>query len=233
MLEAGLRPMPTLFEGDLPRALHEDGGWSVPDTAHRFADYARIVADALGDRVARWILIDHPQAFLIADSVDTRSFLPASHVVNLAVGRGFRAVKAVCPDARMGTAVRLAACEAATGSARDAAAAERSHRFENAWFLDPILRGLYPNAFLGTIPYDLMRVRDGDLETTRVPLDFVGLGHLDTGELPCEGEPFRQEVPTPEAVEQTVHLVTQTDQRMLERLFPFPWDQTHHTHPLS
>jgi beta-glucosidase len=174
-LDAGLRPMPTLFDGDLPPALLEAGGWSERDTACRYADYARIVADALGDRIESWILLDDPPGFLLADTEERNGFLRASHVANLAVGRGFRAIKAARPDARVGTAVRLAPCEAATASAEDAAAAERFHRFRNAWFLDPILRGTYPNAFLDKIPYDLMRVRDGDLETARAPLAFVGL----------------------------------------------------------
>jgi beta-glucosidase len=176
LLEAGVQPMPTLFTGGLPRALEQAGGWSARDTAARYGDYASIVADALGDRIESWILLDDPPAFLVADYVEGRAFLRTSHVANLAVGRGFRAIKAARPEARVGTSVRVAACEPATGSGEDVAAAERCHRFRNAWFLDPILRGRYPHAFIGRIPYDSMRVREGDLETARVPLDFVGLG---------------------------------------------------------
>jgi len=51
LLEAGIRPLPTLYHWDLPQALEDGGGWPNRDTAARFADYAGIVARALGNRV--------------------------------------------------------------------------------------------------------------------------------------------------------------------------------------
>jgi len=51
----------TLYHWDLPQELQNDGGWAVRDTAERFADYAAICAEALGDRVTRWITLNEPQ----------------------------------------------------------------------------------------------------------------------------------------------------------------------------
>ena len=51
----------TLYHWDLPQELQDEGGWAVRSTAQRFADYAAIVAEALGDRVARWITLNEPQ----------------------------------------------------------------------------------------------------------------------------------------------------------------------------
>ena len=55
LLEHGIQPTPTLFHWDLPQALQDAGGWRNRDTAARFADYARIMGEHLGDRVGRWI----------------------------------------------------------------------------------------------------------------------------------------------------------------------------------
>lgn len=37
---------------DLPAALDDRGGWLDPEVAYWFADYARLMYRALGDRVA-------------------------------------------------------------------------------------------------------------------------------------------------------------------------------------
>ena len=43
LLDAGIRPFPTLYHWDLPQALEDAGGWPKRDTARRFAEYAEIV----------------------------------------------------------------------------------------------------------------------------------------------------------------------------------------------
>jgi beta-glucosidase len=59
--EHGIAPAATLYHWDLPQELQDEGGWAVRSTAQRFADYAATVAEALGDRVARWITVNEPQ----------------------------------------------------------------------------------------------------------------------------------------------------------------------------
>jgi len=56
----GIKPVATMYHWDLPQALEEAGGWTVRDTAYRFADYAAVVQHAFGDRVARWITLNEP-----------------------------------------------------------------------------------------------------------------------------------------------------------------------------
>ena len=60
LLSAKIDPYVTLYHWDLPTALQRLGGWAARDTAHRFADYAALVADRLGDRVGHWITHNEP-----------------------------------------------------------------------------------------------------------------------------------------------------------------------------
>ena len=60
LLARGIRPFPTLYHWDLPQALEDAGGWPVRDTALRFADYAGVVAERLGDRVGSWATMNEP-----------------------------------------------------------------------------------------------------------------------------------------------------------------------------
>jgi beta-glucosidase len=200
LLAAGIRPFPTLYHWDLPQALEDRGGWPQRDTAGRFADYAQTVARALGDRVSDWIIFNEPQIFTsmgygfglhAPGRRDRDALLLSGHVVNLAQGEAFRAIKSEQPTARVGTAFSMAPCEPAGDSEADAEAAERWHRFTNCWFLEPALLGRYPDAFPGGVPVDAMGVRPDDLELTRAPLDFLGVNLYSRSHVAaCDGGPL-------------------------------------------
>jgi beta-glucosidase len=183
LLEARIRPLVTLYHWDLPQALEDTGGWPNRDTAARFADYVAIVARALGDRVSDWMLFNEPSAFTDLGYLEGQhapghksllDFLRATHTVNLAQGAGFRALKAVRPAARVGTAFSMSPCEPATNSDADKLAAERAHAITNVWFLETALRGRYPEA-LTFLPEIAMGIKPDDMEKIRTPLDFVGI----------------------------------------------------------
>jgi beta-glucosidase len=183
LLEAHIRPFVTLYHWDLPQALEDAGGWPDRDTASRFADYVELVAHSLGDRVSDWTLFNEPLAFTYRGYLEgshapgRRSlldFLRASHTVNLAQGAGFRALKAVRPSARVGTAFSMSPCEPATDSEPDKLAAERAHAVTNLWFLETALHSRYPAA-LSFLPETVMRIKPADFERMRAPLDFIGI----------------------------------------------------------
>ena len=185
LLEAHIRPMVTLYHWDLPQALQDSGGWTNRDLVGRYSDYVQLVAKALGDRVSDWMLFNEAIGFTEQGYLDGThapghksivEFLRATHVVNLAQGEGFRALKALRSSARVGSVFIMSPCEPATNSEADKLAAERAHSISNVWFLEPALHGRYPNAFT-FMPESLMRIRSGDMEKVRAPLDFIGINH--------------------------------------------------------
>jgi beta-glucosidase len=184
LLEAGLRPLPTLYHWDLPQALEDAGGWPARDTAWRFAEYAAMMAHALGDRVRDWILFNEPFVFTehgyrsgihAPGRADLVAFLRATHVVNLAQGEAFRAMKHTRGGLRIGSAFHMCPCEPRSDPTADLEAAERFHRLFNLWFLEPALHGRYPDAFLGGLPAPLMGIEEGDMARVRAPFDFLGI----------------------------------------------------------
>ena len=185
LLEAKIRPFPTLYHWDLPQALEDAGGWPNRDTAQRFADYTDIVMSALGDRVQSWMIFNEPWIFTTLGYLlgthapgrtDVDAYLRATHVVNLAQGMAFRVMKGVRPRSVVGTAFSLSPMQPATGSRADHEAAERAHAFQNLWFLEPALRGRYPDAFVGVSP-EMLGVQPGDMDKVRAPLDFIGVNN--------------------------------------------------------
>jgi beta-glucosidase len=202
LLEARIRPFVTLYHWDLPQALEDAGGWPNRDTAARFAEYVDVVARSLGDRVSDWMLFNEPSAFTdlgyhegthAPGRKSVLDFLRATHTVNLAQGDGFRALKAVRPAARVGTAFNMSACEPATNSEEDRLAAERAHAITNVWFLEPALRGKYPDA-LTFLPEKVMGMKSADTEKMRAPLDFIGINLY-----------YRTIVSSPSAIERIAH----------------------------
>ena len=62
-LNKGLEPWITLYHWDLPQDLEEQGGWRNRDVVAWFSEYTRICADAFGDRVKNWMVLNEPFAF--------------------------------------------------------------------------------------------------------------------------------------------------------------------------
>ncbi|MGH9649990.1 MAG: glycoside hydrolase family 1 protein, partial [Terriglobales bacterium] len=142
LLAANIRPFATLYHWDLPQTLEEAGGWPHRDTAARFAEFADIAGRALGDRITHWMVFNEPWVFTALGYLwgahapgraDLTDFLRSTHVVNLAQGAAFRALKAANSGFIVGTAFNMGPVEPKTNSDADKEAAERLHRFNNVW----------------------------------------------------------------------------------------------------
>jgi beta-glucosidase len=184
--EANIRPLVTLYHWDLPQALEDAGGWPNRDIVGHFTEYCEIVTRALGDRVNHWAIFNEPWVFTFLGygrgvhapaHKDFAACMRATHVVNIAQGQAFKAIKAVNPKFQVGSAFSVSNCEPATSSAEDREAADRAHALGNIWFTNPALKGEYPQAFPGGNPYDVMGVKDGDMELVKAPLDFLGINY--------------------------------------------------------
>ncbi|HUO36031.1 MAG TPA: family 1 glycosylhydrolase [Candidatus Acidoferrum sp.] len=181
--EAGIRPFCTIYHWDLPQALEDRGGWPNRDLAGYFADYAQILANHLGDRVTIWAPFNMPWTFTYfgygigtfpPGKSDYGLFLKAAHTVNLAQGQAFRAIKAASSHASVGSAYGMAPAYPKTNSDADRAATARYNAMNNEYFLTTAMRGEYPKAFVGDIPYKEMGFKPGDEKIMRAPLDWLG-----------------------------------------------------------
>ncbi|TNC17612.1 beta-glucosidase [Georgenia sp. 311] len=188
LLAAGITPAATLYHWDLPQALEDAGGWPARATAERFAEYAGVVAARLGDRLGTFITLNEPwcSAYLGYGSgvhapgrTDHADVLAAVHHLNLGHGLAAAAIRAERPDAVVGLTLNLAWVRPASGDAADLAAAERIDGLQNRVFLDPVLRGSYPQDVLAATSAvsDWSFVHDGDLELIHQPLDVLGVNY--------------------------------------------------------
>ena len=181
LLEAGIAPMATLYHWDLPQALEDAGGWLERDTALRFGEYAAVVAQRLGDRVAHWCPVNEPNVTTLLgyaqeEMAPARGLmfgaLPAAH--HLMLGHGL-AVQALRSAARgqVGTATNHVTVWPATDGEADAAAAGFVDTLWNRLFADPVLLGTYPEPFADMMPGPV----GDDLALVAQPLDFYGVNY--------------------------------------------------------
>jgi beta-glucosidase len=189
LIEHGIAPWATLYHWDLPQALEDRGGWLERDTALRFADYAALVADELGDVITHWITLNEPwcSAFLGYASGDhapglqvgSRSAHAAHHLL-LGHGNAVAAIRTARPDSQVGIALNLYSVRPATDAAADVDAARRIDGLSNRLFLEPVLTGSYPAdvlADLGEGPWFDENASAADLEVISAPIDFLGVNY--------------------------------------------------------
>ncbi|MBG0815449.1 GH1 family beta-glucosidase [Planomonospora sp. ID82291] len=183
LLAEGIVPAATLFHWDLPQPLQDAGGWLSRDTAHRFADYAALVADRLADRIPMWITLNEPfvhMAFGYATGVHApgqvllTGALPAAHHQLLGHGLATAALRARGAG-RVLITNNCTPVRPASADPADLAAAEAYDVLHNRLFTDPVLLGTYPD--LDAYGAALDCVRDGDLELVSAPLDGLGVNY--------------------------------------------------------
>ncbi|WBB80261.1 GH1 family beta-glucosidase [Micromonospora sp. WMMD882] len=185
--ERGIAPMATLFHWDLPQALQDLGGWENRDTAHRFADYARAVFDALGEQVPVWLTINEPKTvvqngYIIGHHAPGRqdpdaAYLVAHHL-HLAHGLAVRQLRDTGSASRIGPALNLHPCYPADDSPASTAAAHLFDGYENRLYLDPVFTGRYPAdvlADLGPTSRLARGIREGDLAVISSPVDLLAV----------------------------------------------------------
>jgi beta-glucosidase len=189
LLEAGIRPVVTLYHWDLPQVLDDRGGWLNRDVAEWFAHYTRTVVDALGDRVRNWTTLNEPWcssvlSYAIGEHApghhDTVESMVAAHHLMLAHGTAVPVIRAACPDAEVSITLNpTQVWGPEDGDDLDADAVRRADNALNGLFFGPLFHGAYPDDFLDDTAHltDHAYIHDGDLATICAPLDNLGVNN--------------------------------------------------------
>ncbi len=187
--ERSIEPALTLYHWDLPQALQDRGGWTVRETSERFAEYAGLVYEALGDSVGLWITLNEPWVSawmghavgLHAPGIrDTAKALAATHHLLLGHGLALENLRSLGREENhLGITLNLSPVRPATGDSADAEAARRVDGNANRLYLDPLFRGSYPEDMLEHYreASDFAFVEEGDLEKISAPIDFLGVNY--------------------------------------------------------
>ncbi|MGJ9411885.1 glycoside hydrolase family 1 protein [Aeromicrobium sp. CF4.19] len=194
LLEHEITPWLTLYHWDLPQSLEDAGGWTSRETAHRFAEYALTMHDALGDRVPFWTTMNEPwcSAFLgytggqhAPGRQEGAAGLVAAHHLMLGHGLVVDELRRRGVDDGLGITLNLTVAEPFDPQQpEDVDAARRVDHLWNRVFLDPILTGDYAEelhditdamTWQGRPWQDV--ILDGDMGVISTPLDVLGVNY--------------------------------------------------------
>ena len=205
LVEAGIRPVVTLYHWDLPQELEDEGGWANRDTAYAFAEYARLMARELGDAITVWTTLNEPwcSAYLgYASGVhapgrtEPAAALAAVHHLNLAHGLAAAAIREELGDrAQLSITLNLHVIRPDDPTSEaDQDAVRRIDGLANRVFLGPLLGQGYPQDVIDDVAHvsDFSFVRDGDTDLIAQRLDLLGVNYYSTTRVRAfdgEGEP--------------------------------------------
>ena len=185
LLATGIEPLVTLYHWDLPLWVYKQGGWLSERIIPLFRDYARVVVDALSDRVQWWMPMNEPQCFIMNSYLvgqhapfkrDVLAFPKLTRNCMLAHAE---AVKVIRQYAKKPPKVGIAMASGAyvpenetpekIEYARKQSMETGMGLMSNRWWMDPLLAGKPVRA------YGVFSTKEKDMAQIYQPLDFVGL----------------------------------------------------------
>jgi len=159
LLANGIQPMVTMYHWDLPQKLQDLGGWTNPLIVDYFVDYARLLFERFGDRVAWWVTINEPSQIILGYNSHgiyapntplegVGEYLAGHHMI-LAHAKAYRVYEKDFKGKQKGKISLSLAGRCTfpfTNTKEDTEAALRYREFEVGWFANPVFGsdGDYP-----------------------------------------------------------------------------------------
>ncbi|KAF3451689.1 hypothetical protein FNV43_RR07785 [Rhamnella rubrinervis] len=217
LLRIGIQPFVTLTHYDIPQELEDKyGAWLSPKIQEDFEYYANICFQSFGDRVKYWATLNEPNVLAIqgymtgayppsrcsgifgncsAGNSETEPFVAAhnmilSHAIAVHL---YRTKFQKTQGGSIGIVMSTVWYEPFSNSLEDKLAVERAQSFSMNWFLDPIVRGKYPEQMREILGTDLPCFTKHQVDKLKNAVDFIGINHYtsfytkDCMFSPCEG----------------------------------------------
>ena len=183
-LELDIEPWITLYHWDLPQALEDRGGWKNREIIQWFSAYATLCANAFGNRVKNWIVLNEPTAVAglgyttglhAPGKKGVFNFLPVVHHLALCNAAGGRILRKSVENAYIGTALSCSHVQAFSDKPKDVRAAQRADAIMNRLFVEPALGMGYPTDVFPFLNGIKNYMKPGDVENLAFAFDFIGL----------------------------------------------------------
>lgn len=183
-LKCGITPWVTLYHWDLPQNLQNQGGWVNRAVLSWFENYAQVCATHFGDRVKNWMVLNEPMVFTGAGyflgvhapgNRGLKNFLPAVHHAMLCQAIGGRVLRALVPNANIGTTFSCSQITPFRNTPKDIVAAKKADALLNRLFIEPLLGMGYPTEHVSVLKRIEAYIKPQDLKNAVFDFDFIGV----------------------------------------------------------
>lgn len=189
-LRQGVEPMICLEHYEVPAALFQEyGGWGSKHVVDLFIKYAEKVFEWFGDRVKHWFTFNEPvvvQTRVYLDAIrypfeqNTNTWMQWNYNKVLATAKVVELFKQKGMDkhAKIGIILNPEVTYARSSSAHDQEAARMYDLFFNRTFLDPCIKGVYPEELFELLEKHQVSVDIREDELTLISkntVDYVGI----------------------------------------------------------
>jgi 6-phospho-beta-glucosidase/beta-glucosidase len=161
LLANGIQPMLCLEHYELPATLLEQyGGWASKHVVELFVRYAEQVFARYAHKVTRWFAFNEPvvvQTRVYLDALrwpyqqSTDTWMQWNHHKNLATAKVVQLFRAKGYQGTVGTILNPEVTYPRSAAAHDVQAAQIYDLFYNRVFLDPAIKGEYPDELLALL----------------------------------------------------------------------------------
>ena len=183
-IKNGIEPWVTLYHWDLPQALEDKGGWTNREITNWFKNYVEICVNEYHKKVKHWMVLNEPMVFTGAGYFlgahapgrkGISNFAAAIHHAVLCQAIGFKAIKSMDKEAKVGTTFSCSYVTPYSNSLKDINAANRVNTLLNRVFIEPSLGLGYPDNDLPVLKKINNYILPGDDQLMEVNFDFIGI----------------------------------------------------------
>ncbi|MBU5207221.1 glycoside hydrolase family 1 protein [Bacillus safensis] len=184
-----IEPFVNLYHFDMPMALQEKGGWVNRQVVDDYVSYATLCFQLFGDRVKKWFTHNEPivpveggymYSFHYPNEVDFQKAVQVGFHELLSNAKAIAAYKEMQQGGKIGIILNLTPSYPRSQNPRDVEAAEMADAFFNRSFLDPAVKGHFPEKLVEVLKKEgfMPSMEEGDLELIQEnTIDLLGINY--------------------------------------------------------
>ncbi|MED3645815.1 glycoside hydrolase family 1 protein [Halalkalibacterium halodurans] len=189
LLGQGIEPFVNLFHFDMPMELQKIGGWANREVVDAYEAYAKTCFERFGDRVKKWFTHNEPIVpveggylydFHYPNEVDFEKAIQVGYHTVLSSAKAIRAYKQLNQGGKIGIILNLTPSYPRSNHPADLKAAKIADAFFNRSFLDPSVKGEFPEELVQILKEEgfMPIIEEEDLEIIRQhTVDLLGVNY--------------------------------------------------------